>query len=103
MKFFRIDDQQVVTTPVIVGTDEEVRDACLCSHSDWEDAASAPGLVPDGVMQKCSNCTAIRYVFDEFPDDVGIEVVEVSNKEYRELVYVMQQAMLLSKFKRESV
>ncbi len=103
MKFFRIDGQKVVTAPIREGSDEEIRDACLCDHSDWEDSLVPDfDLAPDGIMQKCLNCSAIRYSFDELPD-VGIEVVDVTDEEYRNLFYMEQQALLSSKFKRESV
>lgn len=101
MEFFRI-GTQVVTTPVIAGSREEVLRQNLCDHQVWEETSQIPGLVPDGVRQKCSSCGASRYFFEEFPEEIGIEVVPVTEEEYRERIFSAQQASLKN-FKKERV
>lgn len=101
MEFFRI-GTQVVTTPVIAGSRDEVIEQNLCDHQVWEETVQIPGLVPDGIMQKCHSCGAIRYLFEEFPEDTGIEVEHITEEEYRERIVIAQQASLKN-FKRERV
>jgi hypothetical protein len=102
MEFFRIAGGEVVTTPVIIGSGDEIRHACGCMHPVWETRSQIPGLVPDGVMQNCSNCIAIRYYFKEFPDGVGIDVLQGTEEDYLNRVAQAQQILLDSFSKVQS-
>ena len=92
--FFRI-GTQVVTTPIIPDG-PRAADACRCSHPHWDDASPSDSsdLHPDGIMQRCRECSSIRFRFDELSLR-GIECIQTNEDGYNAFVSSLQKCMLL--------
>lgn len=58
-------DGSLVTTPIYVGTSQDLIKASVCSH-DFKDSGKPEKLGPEeqeGVLQRCERCCATRFKF----------------------------------------
>lgn len=71
LKTYTENDKWVVTTPLYVGSSQDVAKACGCIHEWFESAPEVVGVRP--ALDKCKHCcaTRARYALRVEQEDSG--------------------------------